>query len=53
MKENRLSHMIAKAIMEMVETENYSAGMRLPTERDLAKRFNVSRMVVRLSLIHI
>ena len=47
MKENRLSHVIAKAIMEMVETENYPAGMRLPTERDLAKRFNVSRMVVR------
>lgn len=33
--------------MDMIDTENYSVGMRLPTERELAKKFEVSRMVIR------
>lgn len=47
MKQHRLYHSIAKAILEMIEIENYPAGKRLPGERELAKRFGVSRVVIR------
>lgn len=53
MKETRLYHTTAQAIIEMIETANYSAGVRLPPERELAERFGVSRVVVREAAIYL
>ncbi len=47
MSEKRLYHTIARAILDMIESGTYPPGTRLPGERDLAERFNVSRVVVR------
>lgn len=47
MAEKRLFHKIADAIIDMIQTDNYAVGRRLPGERELAKRFGVSRVVVR------
>src|SRR6185369_3903775 len=38
---------IASAIEDRIQSGHYSVGSRLPTERDLAKEFDASRMVVR------
>ncbi len=47
MSEKRLYHTIAREILEMINSGMYPPGTRLPGERDLAERFNVSRVVVR------
>lgn len=47
MTEKRLYHTVARAILEMIESGTYPPGTRLPGERDLAERFDVSRVVVR------
>lgn len=47
MSEKRLYHTIARAILDMIESGTYPPGTRLPGERDLAERFNVSRVVIR------
>ena len=47
MTEKRLYHSIARAILEMIDSGLYPPGARLPGERDLAERFNVSRVVIR------
>ena len=47
MSEKRLYHTIAREILEMIDSGLYPPGTRLPGERDLAARFNVSRVVIR------
>lgn len=47
MTEKRLYHTIARTILDMIESGAYPPGTRLPGERDLAERFNVSRVVIR------
>lgn len=47
MTEKRLYHTIAQAILDMIASGAYPPGTRLPGERDLAERFNVSRVVIR------
>ena len=47
MSEKRLYHTIARSILDMIESGTYPPGTRLPGERDLAERFNVSRVVIR------
>ncbi|MDX1294478.1 MAG: FadR/GntR family transcriptional regulator [Hyphomonas sp.] len=47
MTEKRLYHTVARAILDMIESGAYPPGTRLPGERELAERFNVSRVVVR------
>ena len=42
---------LAKKILELIASGELSAGMRLPSERALAERFNVSRTVVREAII--
>ena len=53
MKENRRYRSTAQAIIKMIDAENYSVGMRLPAERELAERFNVSRVVIREAGIYL
>ncbi|KCZ66465.1 hypothetical protein L53_03860 [Hyphomonas sp. L-53-1-40] len=47
MTEKRLYHTVARAILDMIDSGAYPPGTRLPGERELAERFNVSRVVVR------
>ena len=47
MSEKRLYHTIAQAILDMIASGAYPPGTRLPGERDLAERFDVSRVVIR------
>lgn len=47
MTEKRLYHKVAREILDMIESGAYPPGTRLPGERELAQRFNVSRVVVR------
>lgn len=47
MSEKRLYHSIAQSILEMIESGAYPSGKRLPGERALAARFDVSRAVIR------
>lgn len=47
MTEKRLYHTVAQSILDMIETESYAIGRRLPGERELAKQLGVSRVVVR------
>lgn len=43
----RLYQDIARQIAEMIESGIYSPGVRLPGERELAEKFNVSRVTIR------
>jgi len=43
----RLSDHVAAALLERVTSGEYSAGDRLPPEREMATRFGVSRTVIR------
>ena len=43
---NRLYHSVANKIMDLID-RRFSAGSRLPGERDLAEKFGVSRVAVR------
>ena len=47
MAEKRLYQKVADRILEMIESGAYPPGTRLPGERELAERFEVSRVVVR------
>src|SRR5712691_5437078 len=37
-------------IIEMIEGPDYSAGDRIPSERDLAERYRISRMTMRKAI---
>lgn len=47
MSDKRLYQTVARSILDMIESGSYPPGTRLPGERELAERFNVSRVVVR------
>ncbi len=47
MAEQRLYQKVASKILEMISSGAYPPGTRLPGERELAERFDVSRVVVR------
>ncbi|MXP43990.1 FadR/GntR family transcriptional regulator [Allopontixanthobacter sediminis] len=47
MAEQRLFHTIAEQLSEMIEKGVFPAGSRLPGERELAERFDVSRVTIR------
>lgn len=46
-REQRLYERVAERILALVQDETWRPGDRLPTERDLAEAFGVSRTVVR------
>jgi DNA-binding FadR family transcriptional regulator len=45
--EKRLYHTVAHQIMQLIASGTFPAGSRLPGERELAERFDVSRVTVR------
>jgi len=47
MVEKRLYHSVANKILELIDSGVFPPGSRLPGERDLAKKFGVSRVAVR------
>lgn len=47
MTESRLYQTVAQQIRALIESGDYPPGSRLPGERDLAQRFNVSRVTIR------
>lgn len=47
MSEQRLYQAVAKQIRTAIESGEYPVGARLPGERELAERFNVSRVTIR------
>ena len=47
MAEQRLFHTIAEQLSELIEQGVFPAGSRLPGERELAERFDVSRVTIR------
>lgn len=47
MTEKRLYHSVADQIMKLIRDGAFPPGTRLPGERELADRFNVSRVTVR------
>lgn len=47
MTEKRLYHTVADQILDMIRDGAFPTGSRLPGERELAERFNVSRVTVR------
>jgi DNA-binding FadR family transcriptional regulator len=47
----RLYIQVAEKLMDLIEAEKYTAGMRLPAERDLATMLNVSRPTIREAVI--
>jgi len=47
MTEKRLYHSVADRIMKLIRDGAFPPGTRLPGERELAERFNVSRVTVR------
>ncbi len=47
MTDKRLYHTVADQIMEMIASGAFPPGSRLPGERELAERFDVSRVTVR------
>ena len=47
MGEKRLYYTIANQILELIDSGEFPPGSRLPGERDLAEKFNVSRVAVR------
>jgi GntR family transcriptional regulator, transcriptional repressor for pyruvate dehydrogenase complex len=47
MTESRLYQTVAQQIRALIESGEYPPGARLPGERDLAQRFNVSRVTIR------
>lgn len=46
-REHRLYERVADRVLDLVRNETWRPGDRLPTERDLAEAFGVSRTVVR------
>ncbi len=47
MKDKRLYHTVSDQIMELVYSGSFPPGSRLPGERELAERFDVSRVTIR------
>jgi DNA-binding FadR family transcriptional regulator len=47
MKDKRLYHTVADQIMELINKGAFPPGSRLPGERELAERFDVSRVTIR------
>lgn len=47
MTEKRLYHTVANKLLELIDSGVFPPGSRLPGERDLAKRFGVSRVSIR------
>ena len=47
MTDKRLFHTVADQIMEMIQSGAFPPGSRLPGERELAERFEVSRVTIR------
>ena len=47
----RLYRQISDKILVLIETGEYSVGSRLPSERELAERFSVSRPTIREAVI--
>ena len=47
MSDQRLYHTVANKILEMIDSGVFPPGSRLPGERELAKRFEVSRVSIR------
>ena len=47
----RLYHRVAEQLAEVISAGEYTAGSRLPAERKLAERFNVSRPTIREAII--
>jgi GntR family transcriptional repressor for pyruvate dehydrogenase complex len=47
----RLYQVVADQIAEMIRTDEYRLGGRLPTERDLVRQLGVSRPVIREAMI--
>lgn len=43
----RLYQTVTKAIMDLIESGEFPVGSRLPGERELSERFNVSRVTIR------
>lgn len=46
-REQRLYERVAQQILDLIKQDTWQAGDRLPTERELADAFNVSRTVIR------
>jgi len=49
-EKHRLSDLIVDRITELISTGAYEVGTRLPSERELARSFEVSRSLVREAL---
>ena len=47
----RLYLQVAEKLVDLIKSENYTVGMRLPAERDLAAMFSVSRPTIREAVI--
>jgi DNA-binding FadR family transcriptional regulator len=47
MREKRLYHSVAEQIKELIKDGAFPPGSRLPGERELAERFDVSRVTIR------
>ncbi|GAB56626.1 exu regulon transcriptional regulator [Glaciecola punicea ACAM 611] len=47
----RLYQQVAEKLVALIDTGNYTVGMRLPAERDLASMFGVSRPTIREAVI--
>ena len=50
-QETRLYRVVASRIQELIRDENMRAGQRLPAERELSAKLNVSRASLREALI--
>ena len=50
-KEPRLYQKVADKLVALIESDEYTVGMRLPAERDLAAMFSVSRPTIRAAVI--
>ena len=50
-KEPRLYQKVADKLVALIESDEYTVGMRLPAERDLAAMFSVSRPTIREAVI--
>lgn len=50
-KRERLYHRVVEQILLSIRSGDYSPGSRLPSERELAERYNVSRVTVREATI--
>ena len=47
----RLYSKISNKILDLINSGEFSAGSRLPTERELAEKFKVSRPTIREAII--